>query len=363
MLKKIKVRHDVISIRELTPDLVKIWDGLQDLDSALCSPFFSSGFAGAVGRCRDDLRVAVLQEDGEVAGMLPFHLKRGGCAVPVAGQVCDYQGVIGRLPGCGARGQDLLRSCGLAAYDYNHGLAAQDLLAGNAFSFSESRRADLRGGLDAWQAAVKAQTKELGKLGRKERKLEREIGPLRYVANDPSDAAWNTFEAWKDEALRRQGAGGFDRPDWLTALFSELRAADTPRFGGMFSTLYAGDRLIAAHFGMRSHKAWHWWFPTYDASLSKLSPGLILLVHCIEEAAGMGLEELDFGRGTQLFKRQFGTHARALCEGSLERPAAPFGALRAARKSVQRLANRALPERPADILRRGGTKVLRAGLI
>ncbi len=363
MLKSIDVRHKVVSIRELSPDLVKVWEGLQDRDCDLVSPFFSPGFSRAVGRHRDDLRIAVLHGPDGISGFLPFHLKRGGCATPVGGQVCDYQGVIGTVPDAGLRGGSLLRDLGLAAYDFNHGLASQPLLAQNAFSFTDSRRADLRGGFDCWQEEVKAQTKELGKLGRKMRKLERDIGPLRFVANDPSQDAWEAFHKWKDEALRRQGANGFDLPGWLDRVMSDLRVIDDPSFGGLFSTLYAGDRLIAAHFGMRSKRAWHWWFPTYDASLSKLSPGLILLVNCIEEAARLGLDELDFGRGTQLFKRQFGTRSRQLCEGSLERRLSPFGAIRSARKSVQRLANRSLPEKSADILRRGGTKVLRAGLI
>lgn len=363
MLKINELRHDVISIRELTPDLVKAWDDFQDLDSDLCSPFFSSGFARAVGRQREDLRVALLQDSGGVAGFLPFHQKRGGCAVPVGGQVCDYQGVIGRLQGDGVSGRDLLRGCGLAAYDFNHGLAGQALLARNAFSTSDSRRADLRGGLEAWEADVAAQSKVLPQLRRKQRKIEREIGPLRLETRDTSERSWDLFHLWKGQLLRRQGAGGFDLPPWLAGLFSDLLGCSEPGFAGMFSTLYAGDRLVAAHFGMRSRRAWHWWFPAYDAELSKYSPGLILLMHCIEEAPRMGLEELDFGRGDQLYKRQFGTKARALCEGSLERPGTVFGAMRAARKSAQRLANRSLPEKSADILRRGGAKVLRAGLL
>lgn len=363
MLKKIDVRHEVISIRELSPDLVKVWEELQDADRDFCSPFFSPEFAGAVGRHRDDLRLAILHGGGGIAGFLPFHLKRGGCATPVAGQVCDYQGVIGSVPGAGRRGAGLLRGCGLAAYDFNHGLASQPLLAANAFSFSESRRADLRAGFGTWEQEVAGGTKILKQLKRKQRKLEREIGPLRYEARDPSGPAWAAFHAWKDQLLRRQGARGFDLPGWLSGLFSDLRSLNAPRFAGMFSTLYAGDRLVAAHFGIRSGRAWHWWFPAYDASLAKFSPGLILLLRCVEEAARLGLEELDFGRGGQRYKHQFGTRARRLCEGSLERPLVPFGAVRAARKSVQRLANRSLPEKPADILRRGGTKVLRAGLI
>lgn len=363
MLKKIDVRHEVISIRELSPDLVKAWDSFQDRDCDLVSPFFSHGFARAVGRHRPDLRVAVLKTEGRVSGFLPFHLRPGGCAAPVGGQICDYQGIIGTAPGAGLRGGQLLQGCGLVSYDFNHGLANQSLLKGNAFRFSQSLGADLRQGLDGWQADVDAGTKRRRKLLRDERKIQRDIGPLRFLAHDTSEEAWQQFRIWKDLSLRRQGAGGFNLPAWAEALFSDLRATDSPRFAGQFSTLYAGDRLVAAHFGIRSHMAWHWWFPAYDAELRALSPGLILTVKCIEEAARRGMAELDFGGGTQQYKQRFSNRSRPLCEGSLERPLAPFGAARAARKSMQRLANRTLPAKSADILRRGGTKVLRAGLI
>lgn len=357
------MRYDIVPITELPQDLLKLWQDRQDASPALCSPFFSPGFAQAVGRQRDDLRVVIITDGSAVSGFLPVHVKTGGCAVPVGGQVNDYQGIIGTAPDAGLRGEGLLARAGLVSYDFNHGLTEHALMADNAFNHATSFRADLRGGLDAWQQEVSRQTSELGKLGRKRRKLEREIGPLRFVPNDPGDAVWDQFLSWKAGALRRLGVANLFDVDWFANLIAELRRTDDPGFGGMFSTLYAGDRLIAAHFGIRSRSAWHWWFPSYDASLSKVSPGLILLVECIEHAASRGMDEIDFGRGTELFKRQFGNRHRALCEGSLERPLNPFGAARAARKATQRLANRVLPGKASDILRRGGNRILRAGLL
>lgn len=359
----LKVLRDICLIRDLPPDLVKCWHRLQNGTPDLCSPFFSFEFARAVDRHRDDLRLMVIEDAGEICGFLPYHHKAGGCGVPVGGQICDYQGIIGTAPDAGPRGARLLQAAGLESYDFNHGLAAQPLLAANAFDRATSRRADLRAGFDSWQAEVSAQTKGLAKLRRGRRKIERDIGPLRMVANDRSDAAWDQFVTWKDDALRRLGAPGLFSAGWFKALVADLRATDEPHFGGMFSTLYAGDRLIAAHFGMRARHALNWWFPSYDPALSQVSPGLILLVDCIEDAARRGLHEIDFGRGSELYKRQYGTRERGLCEGSLERPLTPMGALRAARKSAQRLGNRVLPPKAADVLRRGGTKALRAGLL
>ncbi len=317
----------------------------------------------AVGRHRNDLRIAVLRSEAGITGFLPFHLKLGGCAAPVGGQICDYQGVIGGVEDPGPRGGRLMRDCGLSSYDFNHGLAAQSILEDNAFSFSNSLRADLRDGFDQWQNEVRAQTKQMTKLNRMVRKIEREQGELRFVRDDNSEQAWAAFVGWKDMALRQQGAPGFPGPDWIADLLGDIRVVNTARFAGLFSTLYSGDRMIAAHFGMRSDRAWHWWFPSYDPEMQQYAPGLLLLLFCVEEAARIELKEFDFGRGTQRYKTQFGTRARRLCEGSLERSGTAFGTARVLRKSAQRLANKALPEQAAAFVRRAGTKVFRAGLI
>ncbi|MGC5198970.1 GNAT family N-acetyltransferase, partial [Aphanothece microscopica] len=132
----------------------------------------------------------------------------------------------------------------------------------------------------AWKSEVSAQSREFSALARKRRKTEREIGPIRFVANDPSEAAWDTFVQWKDAALRKLGLDGFLTTAWTRALIEDLRRTDTPSFGGMFSTLYVGDRLVSAHFGLRTDRVLHWWFPTYDPAPELMSPGTMLLVDC-----------------------------------------------------------------------------------
>ena len=357
------MQHEILRPSEFTPELAKTWNDLLDRDDDLASPFFTLDFASAVGRHRSDVRIAVLRSAGKVTGFLPFHHKAGGCGAPVGGPISDYQGVIGNCADPGTSGGGLLRGCGLSCYDFNHGLMAQELFAENAFALSRSLRADLREGFDRWEAEVKAQTKQFTKLNRMRRKIEREQGELRFVRHDDTAQAWSTFIGWKDAALREQGAGGFPGPGWIGSVLEDIRDIDTPRFAGLFSTLYAGDRMVAAHFGMRSDRAWHWWFPSYDPAMQNYAPGLLLLQSCVEEAAQLGLQELDFGRGTQRYKKEFGNRARPLCEGSLERRATAFGTSRLLRKSAQRLANRTLSEEKASIVRRAGTKILRAGLI
>jgi CelD/BcsL family acetyltransferase involved in cellulose biosynthesis len=76
-------------------------------------------------------------------------------------------------------------------------------------------------------------------------------------------------------------------------------------FAGCLSALYVGDDLAAVHAGMRSDRAWHWWFPVYEDRYAKYSPGLILLLDVAREAARLGLDYLDLGKGDDPYKQSF----------------------------------------------------------
>lgn len=77
-----------------------------------------------------------------------------------------------------------------------------------------------------------------------------------------------------------------------------------PGFGGVLSTVHIGDRLVAAHFGIRSGHVLHWWFPVYDPAFAQLSPGWILLREVIDAAAEIGITRMDLGRGDDDYKRR-----------------------------------------------------------
>jgi len=104
-------------------------------------------------------------------------------------------------------------------------------------------------------------------------------------------------------------------------------------------------------------------FPTYGQDFRAYSPGLILLLFCVEEAARSGLTELDFGRGAERYKKEFGNRSRPLCEGSLERRTRPAGSFRTLRKGIQRFVNRRMSEEHADVIRRAANRWLRAGIL
>jgi len=344
---------------ELGADLIARWRQLQAGGANLASPFFTPEFSQAVAGCRDDLFLGLIEDGGTVTGLLPYHRRPGGRGVPVGGTVCDYQGVIGTPVPAEAAGA-MLRGFRLAAYDFNHGLAEQPLLAENAFAGSVSPRADVRQGYDAWAEDVGRKGNALKTLARKERKLERELGPLRFKKHDEDPNSWKLFLEWKRDALKQMGVN-FLTAGWDERLLEALRTTQLDGFEGRFSTLYAGDRMVAAHLGIATPRAWHWWFPAYAPDTGNLSVGLGLLRHCIAAAARDGIGELDFGKGAERYKAEFSNAERRLCEGSLERAGHPLGLARLLRKTVQRQAEKRVSVERAAFLRRVGNRLLAAG--
>jgi CelD/BcsL family acetyltransferase involved in cellulose biosynthesis len=355
-------RIDVISPQELTADHLQKWQGFQNRFDDFANPFFSPNFTQLIGRHRQDVRVAVAEAENETIGFFPFHRKPGGRGVPIGGHICDYQGCIGPLDDPTAA-DGLLRASGLSSYNFNHALASRRLFVENAFWHSSSPFADVSLGFDAWKAEINKKTDALKTVERKKRKLAREIGPLRFVVHDTSPEAWQDFAEWKGTSLGGTGGESFPGKPWVADVFAEIMTTQTEDFGGYLSTLYAGDRRVAAHFGLRSRKVWHWWFPTYDQDVRAYSPGLILLVFCVEEAARLGLSELDFGRGSERYKKEFGNRSHLLCEGSLERRTTLAGNVSLLRKSAQRLANRNLSKEHADFMRRAANHLLHTGIL
>ncbi|PSL18456.1 GNAT family N-acetyltransferase [Shimia abyssi] len=356
------MRCDIISVPDLDADSIEQWRQNQLQNPDLCSPFFSVGYAQAVAKHRSDVKVAVIEYSEQTKSFFAFHKLSRARGAPLGGQISDYQGIVGPT-GAPIHTPSFLKSVGLASYDFNHALQTQPTFAQNAYWQSDSPRIDLRDGYENWYKGRAQETSALKTVARKKRKLIRELGELRFLAHDPDPDAWDIFLEWKRAALAEQNARFILDTPWLMDVAKTIRDTKTTDFAGMFSTLYAGDRLIAAHFGMRSHAALHWWMPSYDASLNRYSPGLVHLALCAEDADARGLSEVDLGRGTQRYKREFSNASRQLCEGSLERPLSIPGSARGIRKLTQKGLNRFGSNRSAELGKRAMTRALSQGRV
>jgi CelD/BcsL family acetyltransferase involved in cellulose biosynthesis len=103
--------------------------------------------------------------------------------------------------------------------------------------------------------------------------------------------------------------------DWTLELLLAVLQRQGPGLWGVMSALYAGDRLVAMHLGMRTETVLHYWFPAYDRELSKYSPGVSLLRLMAEHAAGSGIRRIDLGRGDEPYKLKFASGSIPLASG------------------------------------------------
>jgi CelD/BcsL family acetyltransferase involved in cellulose biosynthesis len=315
------MRVSVISGRELDPALVDRWRELQAADFDLASPYFCPEFTQTVAAVRNDVYVGVIEADGCVAGFFPFQRRAFGLGKPVGGQLSDFHGVVCG-PGFAFEKDDLLRQCGLSSWKYHYLLTKQVPLSASQAGQGGSHYIDLSEGFQAYVKRLEARGSKLIKDNAyKRRKLERDAGPVRFVEHDSSPGILETLFDWKSKQYNKSGLTDVFAFDWTRELLSRIAATRTPSFSGMLSCLYAGDRLVAVHMGMRSRWSWNWWFPRHDNDFFSYSPGIMLRLFAAERAAELGLVRVDLGKGGEsTYKPMLSTGAIQVSVGYAEVP-------------------------------------------
>src|SRR5215469_890031 len=109
---------------ELGSDLVRAWAEIQQANPTLGSPYFHPEFTRVIAAVRDDVEVAVIEEDGRVVAFFPFQRGRRSVGAPVGGIISDYQGLI-CSPNFTCDARELIRQCRLVAWNFDHLLASQ----------------------------------------------------------------------------------------------------------------------------------------------------------------------------------------------------------------------------------------------
>lgn len=322
----------VIRPQELGPDHLACWRSIIDKDDIYANPFYAPEFTAVMAEVRGDAYVAVLEQAGEPVGFFPFHKLRGGVAKPIGGPISDYHGPI-LSPDIALGPSELLTACGLASYDFNHLPTAFAPLAQEAYAHSSSPRMNLQDGYEAYeQSRARALKKVLSETARRRRRLERDIGPVRFSFCDRSDDVYAKLKVMKAQQYDEINVRSVFDVAWSARALDIIRGTQSPSFAGVVSTLHAGEQLMAVHLGMRSSSVLHWWFPTYDRAASKYSAGIMLLLEVARHAQEFGISSIDLGRGDEHFKAKFRNDATDLCEGSIERTGTIPGLLRKSQK-------------------------------
>ncbi|MER6416665.1 GNAT family N-acetyltransferase [Streptomyces humidus] len=351
-------RIDIVHPRELTPSDLDRWNELRHTTTPAANPFMSAEFTQAVGRVRRDAHVAVVRGKRQPVGYFPFQRGRWGHGRAIGLGVSDCQGAVLHPDEARLDPHQLMRACSLNAWEFNHLESGQNLFLPYATGRFASPVVDLAKGYEAYENHLRAHSRSLLKTTRaQERRLARHLGPLRFVHDERSPAVLRTLIAWKSAHYRRTGRRDPFTHPWVAQLVDLLAESGSPHCSGTLSVLYAGDRLVAAHFGLRSRTVLSCWFPSYDRTVATFSPGRILYLRMIEAAAASGIRLVDFGRGEAAYKNSFKTGDLMVHEGAL-RTSGPGAALHWLRHEPRRAAHRLVREHPA--LKGAAVRTLRA---
>jgi CelD/BcsL family acetyltransferase involved in cellulose biosynthesis len=311
------MRVDVVHPGELGLDEISAWHGMQRATPSLTNPFLSPEFAIAVGRYRLESRVAVLTESGSVIGFFPFEKRRFGMGVPISGWLSPCHGLI-HAPGAEWDPQELLRGCRLASWKFDNLIPAQKPFTPFHACIDPAPVIDLSDGFDDYYAKLRVKAPHLCKeLERKARKLDREVGELSSTTVSKDLDALRALVAWKSDQYRRTDhVDRFEHP-WIVGLLEMLLTADAEYLSGALSVLYAGDRPVAAQFGLRAGPTVVGWFTGYDATYGKYSPGLIQLMRLAEGVAATGGTSIHMGKGASKYTNTVKTGDIYVSQGTI----------------------------------------------
>ncbi|MFI6940406.1 GNAT family N-acetyltransferase [Streptomyces sp. NPDC050418] len=325
--------------QELAGGLRKAWHEAMDESPLYANPFLAPEFAAGIGRHRPAARVAVLRQAGEPVGFFPYERGPLGVGRAIGLGLSDSQALVHR-PGVAWNPRQLLRECGLAVFEFDHLVAEQRPFAPYVTGTFASPVVDLEPADAPYAGWLRATYPGLAKTTlKKERRLARDIGELRFVYDERDPAMLRQLMEWKSAQYRRTGRMDRFAKPWIVALVEDLFEVREEHFTGVMSVLYAGERPVAVHFGPASRTVFAAWFTTYDPELHYYSPGLMMHLRMAEAAGRQGVQVMDFGRGDKTYKDWLKTRELRVAEGFAHRPHPVATALRTWRRPVRGLRN------------------------
>jgi len=352
------VQIDLIRPDELTAEQAALWAAWQAADPALDTAFLTPQWVRAVERAHrgapSHLGVAVLHEAGETRGFLG--LKLGAVtALPAGAPMCDYQGLV-LAPGASVDPRELVAGLGLHRLDFTHWIADQPAFAPHMRGVCRSRIIDIGESYAAYEAERRAAgTSVLKDIDKKRRKIERELGEVRFTAVSRATTDFDQLIAWKRDQLRRTRQTDIFAPAWTRTLLADLFESRDPDFGGALFTLHVAGKLAAAQFNLRGRSGLHCWIIAHDAALERYSPGMLMFQDILRWMEATPYRHLDLGPGEVRFKLQLANAGRDVGHGFVGVPS-PAAFVRDAAYRVRQAAE-ALPlgrvsELPGKAMRR-----------
>lgn len=308
------IQAEVLRPTELSPGDLAAWRSFCAMTPDFQNPLLGPDFALLMDKARDDARVAVFRRGGETIGFLAFHRRPSGFARPMGAAFGDYHGIVSP-PEERFDARDALAAAKISAFRFA-GLIDPHGLFGGAGDASCPGYVLTAETPDAYAERLReANPKFFKNVRRLQNKLEREWGELTLTPGDTSQEAFDQLMAWKRDQFRRTGCHDVFGPAWASQLFQTVFEMRDGKLQGAMTTLRAGGRLVAGHFGPRLGKVWHGWVSAMDPDASSCGPGQVMMLMVPEIMQGLGLATYDMGRGHDHYKAPFASQVRQAYEG------------------------------------------------
>jgi CelD/BcsL family acetyltransferase involved in cellulose biosynthesis len=250
----------------------------------------SLNFAQAVGRFRDNARVAVVEDRGQIEAFLPFDRGGHGMGMPIGYPMNNLQGFIGSDVPIDPRWvvkQTRLRGWRFTSVPadqwafvpfHYEGTTVQcpviDLAKGDLSHISSRRKA--------------------------RHALERYLGSVSLEWHNARPDQINRLIEWKSR--KYHGASLLFSDPTARGIVEELAASNSDDCRGVVSVLLAGSRPVAIHLGLLGPDSLVGWFMAYDPELSRFAPGMMLWDPLAKAARARGIGEIDLGAGQDSYK-------------------------------------------------------------
>lgn len=299
------MRVTVVRPGDLGPGEASLWARFQETSELTRNPFLSLTFAQAVGRARANARVAVVEDDGQIAAFLPFEVGAHGVGMPIGYPMNNLQGFIGAGAPVDARWA--VRRAGLRGWRFTSVPAGQQSLA--PFHYEGTTVPcpviDLTKG-DLAHISVRRKAR---------RALERQIGAVRLEWNSAEPAHVGRLIEWKSH--KYGGTSELFSDQTARRIVEELAVSTDEDCRGVVSVLFAGAQPAAVHLGLLGPRSLAGWFMSYDPELSSFAPGMMLWHPLATAADERGVGQIDLGAGQDTYKFELSNDSYVVAGGAV----------------------------------------------
>lgn len=283
----------------------QLWADAVSSHPALDSPYCTLAYVEALFSVVPQARLIRIRRNDRTVGFLALQM-RGRVAQPLGAPLTDFHSLI-TLPNVDIDLRAVLRALDLHRFEVSGWLGADS--AFTAGDVRERLYVDLSGGFKTYYTEQRHQQKKFFRNAERcRRNLDAAYPELGFSWEAASEAIIDWVIARKRDQYARTGLHDVFACGWTREVLYALAQHKDGALRLMAGVYRNGTDVIAAEIGLCTPDELHLWFPAYDRSAARHSPGILLSLDILKAAASEGIERVDFGCADEPYKLSMTTH-------------------------------------------------------